>query len=157
MRSKAVQLSVVVVVATALAGCQSGPRWAWWKHDAAPDASATARTAEPVLPSSQAKPQAVAVSGVTPTAPPSSANLAAAGTPTTPPSVSIPVTSSNTLAAAPSASYSPGNALADKITASNTAAKAGTTAPSSVYPSVPAAPTSQPFAAAPAATAAAGP
>src|SRR6476646_7969174 len=56
MRLKAAQLSVVVVVATALAGCQSGPRWAWWKHDAAPDASATARTAEPVLPSSQAKP-----------------------------------------------------------------------------------------------------
>lgn len=64
-----------------LAGCQSGPRWAWWKRDQAPaDSSAIAGAAvPPVLPSSQATPTAVAGTGIQPATPPSSANLAAAG------------------------------------------------------------------------------
>ena len=60
------------------AGCQSGPRFAWWKHDKAPDdTSAVARSATtPTLPSAQATPQAVAVAGLTPAAPPSSTQSA---------------------------------------------------------------------------------
>ena len=135
-------VSKLITIATlaALAGCQSGPRWAFWKHDSAPDASAVARSAEPTLPSAQSTPQPVAIAGLTPAAPPSSANLAAAnspaatsavaGTPALPPSMSIPVTSSATLANAPQAAYpNAANSLADKLTsAPNATTKASTTA-----------------------------
>jgi hypothetical protein len=99
---------VKIVVATTLAGaagCQSGPRWAWWKRDEAPqDASLIARSAAPPLPSSQATPQAVAGTGIAPATPPSAANLTAAsatGSTTT----ATPAASAATLAAAPKAAY----------------------------------------------------
>src|SRR3954464_580536 len=112
MTPNAVRKLFTIVALAALSGCQSGPqRWAWWKHNSAPDASAVARTAEPTLPSAQSSPQAGAVAGLPPAAPPSSTNLAAtsspavgsgvAGLPSLPPSVSIPVTSAATLAGAP--------------------------------------------------------
>src|SRR5690348_3546565 len=104
---------ITIAALVALTGCQSGPGWAWWKHDSAPDASAVARSAEPKLPSAQSTPQPVAIAGLTPTAPPSSANLAAAGAPgatpsvagatPTSPSMSIPVTPFGTVANAPPA------------------------------------------------------
>ena len=57
-----------------------GPRFAWWKHDEAPeDTSAVARSATTPLPSAQSTPQAVAIAGLTPATSPSSTNLAAAG------------------------------------------------------------------------------
>src|SRR3954452_2371907 len=161
MTQNAVGKLITIVALAALSGCQSGPqRWAWWKHGAAPDASAVARTAEPTLPSAQSSPQAVAVAGLTPAAPPSSTNLAAtsspavgsgvAGLPSLPPSVSIPVTSAATLAGAPPTAYpNAANALADKLTSAPSATtKATTTAlPSASLPTIgTAAATSAPFA-----------
>lgn len=162
MTRKALRKLITIATLAALSGCQSGPRWAFWKHDAAPDASAVARSAEPTLPSAQSTPQPVAVAGLTPAAPPSSANLAAAnsptaspgavGTPALPPNMSIPVTSSATLANAPQATYpNAANSLADKLTSAPSAAtKAATTAPpsSSLPPLPPASATSHPLAAA---------
>ena len=134
MKRRAIR-SLTLVAALAMAavtGCQSAPRFAWWKHEKAPDdASVVARSATPALPSAQSTPQPVAVAGLTPAAPPSSTNLAAtagstpAGTtgatvastaaaPWAPP-VSIPVTSPSTLATAPTADDSAQNALADKL------------------------------------------
>jgi hypothetical protein len=94
----------IAAVLSASVGCQSGPRWAWWKTDKdAADASAVARTAAPTLPSAQSTPQAVEPAGLQPAAPPSSANLASAGT-QTPRSVAIPV-APPTIAHAPLANY----------------------------------------------------
>ncbi len=140
----------------ALSGCQSGPRWAFWKHDAAPDASAVARSAEPKLPSTQSTPQAVAIAGLTPAAPPSSTNLAAAatpaansvaaGSPTAPPNLMIPVTAQTTY---PS---SPADALADKIaTTPNTAGKTATLPTAMAAQPASASPATQSVAATPAA------
>lgn len=159
MNSKALRTLITIVAMAALSGCQSGPHWAWWKHDAAPDSSATARSAPPALPSAQTTPQAVAVAGLTPAAPPSSANLAAAAAPAaapmTPPSMSIPLTSSATVANAPQANYPAGyspaaNSLADKLTSSPNAMtkSAATPVPSSLPPASPSGPmSSQPLAA----------
>src|SRR5882757_4851187 len=116
MNLKAIQNLTTFAMLAALSGCQSAPHsWAFWKHDAAPDSSAVARSAEPTLPSTQSTPQPVAIAGLTPAAPPSSANLASAGSPaatsavaglpTLPSSMSIPVTSNTTLANAPQATY----------------------------------------------------
>ena len=132
MKRRAIRSLTLVAALAAVTGCQSAPRFAWWKHDTAPeDASVVARSAAPALPSAQSTPQPVAVAGLTPAAPPSSTNLAAAAgstpagatgatvastaaAPWAPP-VSIPVTSPSTLASAPTADYSAQNALADKI------------------------------------------
>ncbi|HEX5470874.1 MAG TPA: hypothetical protein VFW73_03260 [Lacipirellulaceae bacterium] len=129
MSSTAKRTTTIIAALAVIAGCQSGPRWAWWKHDKAPDSSVVARSAEPALPSAQTTPQAVAVAGLTPAAPPSSANLAAAGAGPPTSNIAIPVTSSATVANAPSANYSAGNSLADKIT-SAPVAKVGTAIPS---------------------------
>ncbi len=145
------RITTLIVVSAILTGCQSGPRWAWWKHDTAPDSSAVARSAEPQLPSAQSTPQAVAAAGLTPAAPPSSANLAAAGASPSPQNISIPVTSSATVANAPAASYSPANMLADKLTAAPnaTAGSANITTPANINSGSPlAAQSQQPFAAA---------
>ena len=112
MTPNAVRSSLTVVTLLALAGCQSGPKWAFWKNDAVPDASAVARSAEPKLPSSQSTPTPVAIAGLTPAASPSSTNLAAAGTPAAP-------------GALPN---SPANALADKLTAPKAVAPAAVAA-----------------------------
>lgn len=171
MTLKAFSSLITIATLVALSGCQSGPqRWAWWKHDSAPDASAVARSAEPTLPSAQSSPQAVAVAGLTPAAPPSSTNLAAtaspavgtgvAGLPSLPPSVSIPVTSTATLAGAPPTAYpNAANALADKLTSAPSATtKAATPAlPSNSLPTSASAVATSPTAAAAAATPAAGP
>src|SRR5215212_2666944 len=139
MTLKPVRSLITIATLAALSGCQSGPqRWAWWKHDSAPDASAVARSAEPTLPSAQSSPNAVAVAGLTPAAPPSSANLAAtnspavgtgvAGLPSLPPTVSIPVTSTAPLAGASPAAYpNAANALADKLTSAPSATTKATT------------------------------
>lgn len=150
MKFTALRILALVAVLTSWSGCQSGPRFAWWKHDKAPeDTSAIARSAKPELPSAQAKPQAIAIAGLTPAPSPSSTNLSAAtgATATTPsaiaslpgavpPSVAIPASSSATVANAPLANYSAENALADKIAAtpnSKTAA-AGAATPAAALP-----------------------
>ncbi len=132
MKRRAIRSLTLVAALAAVTGCQSAPRFAWWKRDKAPaDASVVARSATPTLPSAQSTPQSVAVAGLTPVAPPSSTNLAAAAGPTTAgatgtavastaaapwaPPVSIPVTSPSTLAGAPTADYSAQNALADRL------------------------------------------
>jgi hypothetical protein len=143
MKRTALPSLALITIVAVVAGCQTAPRFAWWKHDKAPDdSSAVARSASPsgnpALPSAQTKPEAVAVAGLTPAAPPSSTNLAAAGSPAgaaagalasktpsataplaahsnpTAPSVPIPVTSS-TLANAPVATYPTENGLAEKL------------------------------------------
>lgn len=143
MKPTALRILVLVAVLTAWSGCQSGPRFAWWKHDKAPeDTSAVARSAKPELPSAQSKPQAVAIAGLTPSASPSSTNLAAAtgataSTPSAiaslpgavPPSVAIPTSSSVALTNAPLANYSAENALADKIAATPNSKIAGAATP----------------------------
>ncbi len=107
MKSPVVQTLLVVVTLVGFVGCQSGPRWAWWKRDTAPDdASLVARSAAPTLPSTQASPQPVATAA---TAPPSSANLAAVGAATTSPPTQVPASSAPTIASAPLAAY-PGTA-----------------------------------------------
>jgi hypothetical protein len=110
MRRTVVQSTFVALIVTAL-GCQSGPRWAWWKKDTPmADSSAVARSAEPVLPSSQSTPTAVTATGIQPATPPSSANLAAAGTTAPTAGTSIypttgapPIAAAGTLATAGSA------------------------------------------------------
>jgi hypothetical protein len=120
---------IVLTTFVALAGCQSGPRWAWWKRDSAVDSSVAARTAEPTLPSAQSAPQPVPIAGLTPAAPPSSNNLAAAGTAPLPagkmnPAVGIPIppSSQSTLTNAPAANYNTSTSLADKLTAKSSTA-----------------------------------
>jgi len=155
MNSNVARTLMVLVSVAGFSGCQSGPRWAWWKNEKAPDSSVVARSAQPALPSAQSTPQAVAIAGVTPAAPPSSTNLAAAGAmpaaaPAVPP-VSIPVTSNPTVANAPLANYpasNPANTLADKLTAAPSAAIKPTNAPPAA-PAVPAATASQLVAAVP--------
>ena len=39
MTLKAVSKLITIATLAALTGCQSGPRWAFWKHDSAPDSS----------------------------------------------------------------------------------------------------------------------
>src|SRR2546430_853375 len=53
MRLKANQILMVVAGLAAFSGCQSGPRWAWWNHNKASDASVAAHSTEPALPSAQ--------------------------------------------------------------------------------------------------------
>lgn len=116
-------------------GCQSGPRFAWFKREKAPeDSSAVARSAKPALPSTQSTPQPAAVAGLTPAASPSSTNLAAAGTPTTgvlgalgataapagttavaPPPATVPVPPSTAIATAPTTKFPSDSGLADKL------------------------------------------
>jgi hypothetical protein len=108
MRVKAVRALCITAVVAGLAGCQSSPRWAWWKpKEAAEDTSLLARSAAPALPSSQSTPQVVESGNLQPAAPPSSANLAAAGTQPTVPAISLPGPSPGTLANAPAAQYPP--------------------------------------------------
>jgi len=101
MRRTVVQSTFVALTVIATIGCQSGPRWAWWKKDTPlSDSSAVARTAEPALPSSQSTPTAVTAAGIQPATPPSSANLAAAGT-----AASAPLTAATTAPTAGSSIY----------------------------------------------------
>ncbi|MCI0334181.1 MAG: hypothetical protein L0228_13265 [Planctomycetes bacterium] len=132
MKTTTALAMTVAAVLAATSGCQSGPRWAWWKTDAAPtDTSAVARSAEaPQLPSAQSTPQAVTPTGLQPATSPSAANLAAAGTqPAT--GIAIPATSPATVANAPLANYPSVNAAADKLTAPRTAPAAATSTSSS--------------------------
>jgi hypothetical protein len=78
MSRSAVQSFVVALALAGTMGCQSMPRLAWWKKDKTPDPSAVASATAPALPSTQAKPQAVAGAGIEAAMPPSSANLATA-------------------------------------------------------------------------------
>ncbi|MFO0790569.1 MAG: hypothetical protein U0805_14025 [Pirellulales bacterium] len=171
--------SIALAVVVAATGCQTVQRFAWFKRDKAPeDSSAVARSAKPELPSAQSNPQAVAVAGLTPAAPPSSTNLAASATPAigataataaaagppTPPSVSIPVTpstpappSATTAGAAPASPFPTDNGLADKLVSSPSSklgatAGLGTTQPTSALPAAGSLTTPKP-----AAIAAAGP
>ncbi len=107
MRLTAIRALTIFATLIAMSGCQTAPRFAWWKREKAPeDTSVVARSAAPPLPSTQSKPQAVSVEGLTPAAPPSSANLAAtAGTQPPAPALTIPTTSSATVANAPPAKY----------------------------------------------------
>ena len=106
MKSSAVRNLLMVMIVAGLVGCQSGPRWAWWKRDTAPeDTSLVARTAAPALPSAQSAPQAVGTPGMEGAAPPSSANLAAAKAPAAMPASTLPAASAATITNAPIASY----------------------------------------------------
>ena len=95
MRLSAIETVMIASMVAGLAGCQSGPRWAWWKHDRVASETAVAESAAaPSLPSEGAAPQAVAVAALEPVASPSAANLAATGVPTGIPAVSMPAPSS---------------------------------------------------------------
>lgn len=147
MRRSVVHSMVVALTVACLAGCQSGPQWAWWKRDKAPvETSVAARTAAPALPSSQAAPKAVAGTGIEAATPPSTANLAGATAPA--PTVATPAGKYPTTSAAPtyplvstSAAGSatiPGGAVAagaaPTATPSGAVAKAGPYDPNSYRP-----------------------
>ena len=108
MSSRINQIGLVVVAIFALVGCQSAPRWAFWKHDTSPEnASLVAKSTAPALPSTQSVPQSLAAASAPPAATnsivgatPPSANSMAAALGTTPASISIPQTSPATTAAA---------------------------------------------------------
>src|SRR4051812_7155990 len=136
MTRKPIQMLMVAATMAAFAGCQSGPSWAWWKHDKAADASAIAKSNEPALPSAQSSPQAVAVAGLTPAAPPSSTNLAATtGEAAAAPNLSLPGTFPAAASNPQIPPYSPANSLADKLTSSpNITSKPAAAALSSVKP-----------------------
>lgn len=138
----------LVAAVMAIVGCQSGPRFAWFKREKSPEeSSAVARSAKPTLPSAQSTPQAVAVNGLTPAAPPSSTNLAAASgattpgalgglsaktaplataTPTTPPATT-PIPPSSAITATQPPGYPTDSGLADKLV--STPKTAGATTP----------------------------
>ena len=146
MKSSAVRALTFATILLGMVGCQSGPRWARWKHEKAPeDTSLVARSAAPELPSTKATPQAVTVPGLEPAAPPSAANLAAAGTKTASPGNAIPSTSSPTIANAPTATYPAGSSIADKLVATPAAptATAGTVGATNIPPMAAAASPSQ--------------
>jgi hypothetical protein len=106
MRSSSVRNLIVFAAIIGMVGCQSGPRWAWWKRDAAPDdTSLVARSAAPALPSAQTTAEAVGTPGAEPAAPPSSFNLAAAQAPAAAPASNVPASSAATIANAPIANY----------------------------------------------------
>ena len=133
MKRTALHVMALATVAVAAAGCQSGPRFAWWKNEKPPeDTSVVARSATPAQPAAQSKPEAVAIAGLTPAASPSSMNLAStapgAATPgatgglaATPgataasPNVTIPVTSPTAVGATANAGFPTENGLADKL------------------------------------------
>jgi hypothetical protein len=102
MSSRANHVGLVVVAICMLVGCQSGPRWAFWRHDTPENSSLVAKSTAPVLPSSQSVPQSVTATNAPATAPPStntivgatppSANSMAAALGTTPASIAIPQT-----------------------------------------------------------------
>lgn len=108
MSLKPVRRMLVLAIVVGAIGCQSGPRWAWWKRDAAPDdASVIARTAAPPLPSTQTTATDVPAPGVVAT-PPSSANLAAASAApatTSPSPTASSVASSTNLASSSGGGY----------------------------------------------------
>src|SRR5687768_12713982 len=83
MKRAAVHYIMFASIVAGLVGCQTGPRWTWWKPWEKPSTetavAANSTTAAPTLPSASAKPQAVAASGLQPAASPSSTNLATAG------------------------------------------------------------------------------
>jgi hypothetical protein len=97
---------LIVLLAAGLAGCQTANRFAWWKHNNAPeDTSLVARSAAPTLPSTQATPETLTASreagGKAPTY---TASVAAV-----PPSAkSVPTSSAATIFNAPTASYAGG-------------------------------------------------
>ena len=85
MKTKSLRVSCVALIALAIVGCQSGPRWAqmpqklaWWKKDApAADSSLVARAADgvtpaepapPTLPSTLATPQSLTAAATPPSA-----------------------------------------------------------------------------------------
>lgn len=106
MRLIALQVLSIAAVVIGLAGCQSGPRWAWWKpKEASEDKSLLARSADPTLPSAQSTPQVAEAKGLQPAAPPSSTNLAAAGKLAVATPGSVPPVSQATISKAPAASY----------------------------------------------------
>ncbi len=108
--SKTIQTLLILFLAAGLSGCQSGPRWAWWKQESAPeDTSLVARSAAPALPSTQATPQALTATAEK-NAPAFQPSKVAAVASTTLPAISIPPISSTTIAAAPTASYPPSSA-----------------------------------------------
>jgi hypothetical protein len=112
MNFSALRTVVVVAIVAGVAGCQSGPRWAWWKHKTATeDTSLVARSAiveppavapttAPQLPSTQATPQAVAAAGMESLSP-SSLNLANAANP----GAALAPPLAGTMAAAPPPTY----------------------------------------------------
>ena len=118
------------------------------------DTSAVARSAAPALPSAQSTPQAVTIAGLTPAAPPSSTNLAAASgsatagatalaAPRAPPA-SIPVTSTSTLANAPATNPSAQDTLADRLV-STPSSKSTAPSPLAAVPNAAAVATAGPY------------
>ena len=133
MKRTVLQVAALTFVAIAAAGCQSGPRFAWWKNEKPPeDTSAVARSATPAQPAAQSKPEAVAIAGLTPAASPSSMNLASTapaaatagatgglaaspGATAASPNVSIPVTTPTAVGATANSGFPTENGLADKL------------------------------------------
>lgn len=95
---------IITSLSLSLAGCQSGPRWSWWKK---PTSLFASKDESPALPSASATPQAVAATGLEPAASPSATNLAAArgtASATSPPAdLTAPLSAPSTNQSAPPA------------------------------------------------------
>lgn len=123
MKAQSFRFVCVALIALAVSGCQSGPRWAqmpqklaWWKKDApaAVDNSLVARSADgvapaeptaPVLPSTVATPQSLTAQATPPSAKSIAAPSTNLATASIPPISTIPASSAATIAAAPTATY----------------------------------------------------
>jgi hypothetical protein len=118
MSSRANRARFVVLAIVALTGCQSGPRWAFWKHDTTPENASLVAHAAPALPSTQSVPQTATVAASPVTAVPLSASSIAAATPPsanslatagiTPASIAIPTTTPATASPYPTTTPSSG-------------------------------------------------
>lgn len=128
MRFRAIRTLLIGLLAAGVVGCQTANRFAWWRHDNAPeDSSRLARSAAPALPSSEATPETLTASretgGKAPTYMASAARsgeLSRAGLP--PSAKSVPASSAATIFGAPAASYPDTKATVATIPAPPTAA-----------------------------------
>ena len=156
MRSTTIRALAIATALIGMTGCQSGPRWAWWKTEDLPaDTSLVARSAEPTLPSAQTTPQVPTADGLQPAASPSTANLAAAGAVLSTPIGAIPTTSSTTIANAPLANYPAIGSGAETAAAATKTSPGSPIAPATMPAVTP--PTTAPAAIAAASVPAAGP
>jgi hypothetical protein len=147
MSSRINRAGLVALAIFALVGCQSGPRWAWWKHDTSPENASLVARAAPMLPSTQSVPlSATAAATPAATAPPSANSIAGAMPPSAnslaaagigPASIPIPSTSpasmGGPLSGAPNA-Y-PSAALSGMSTATSPMPPSATMAASTLAPS----------------------
>ena len=141
MKRTVVHTMMFASIAAGLVGCQSGPRWAWWKpwEKSSAETAVAASPAAPALPSASATPQAVAASGLQPAASPSATNLAGTGSALAASPLGVQPASPSTIANAPLATYPttgapPINNIPPSSVASTTPAAPGSIPPLSTTP-----------------------